>query len=73
MVTIEHSPDLFTVYKNLQAPLVKAGDEVTRGQVIGYLGGGTLARPDTLEFFVVVPHSNGSFDYVDPAPLLGFR
>ena len=72
-VIIEHSPDLFTVYKNLQAPLVKAGDEVTRGQVIGYLGGGTLARPDTLEFFVVVPHANGSFDYVDPAPLLGFR
>ena len=58
MVMIEHGPDLFTVYKNLQAPLVKAGDEVEREQVIGYLGGGTLARPDTLEFLVGVPHAN---------------
>ena len=73
MVTIEHGPDLFTVYKNLQAPLVEAGDQVTRGQVIGYLGGGPLAPPDTLEFFVGVPRANGAFDWIDPAPLLGFR
>ncbi len=73
MVMIEHGPDLFTVYKNLQTPLVKVGDQVEREQVIGYLGGGTLARPDTLEFLVGVPHGNGSFNWIDPAPLLGFR
>ncbi len=72
MVTIEHGPDLFTVYKNLQAPLVEAGDQVTRGQVVGYLGGG-ITQPDTLEFLVGVPRANGSFDWIDPATLLSFR
>ena len=73
MVMIEHGPDLFTVYKNLQSPLVQSGDQVTRGQIVGYLGGGALALPDTLEFFVGVPRANGAFNWIDPAPLLGFR
>jgi murein DD-endopeptidase MepM/ murein hydrolase activator NlpD len=37
-VTIKHGHDLTTVYGHLSAMSVVAGDHVTRGQVIGYVG-----------------------------------
>ena len=65
-VLIEHSSGLFTQYANLQEPLVAMGDKVEKGEVIGYLGGGTLVKPDVL-WFRVVAYVKGDFKYVDPA------
>ncbi len=66
MVMIQHSSSLFTQYINLQQPLVKQGQTVKQGQVIGYLGGGALYPPDMLPFRVAI-WQNSAFHYVDPA------
>jgi murein DD-endopeptidase MepM/ murein hydrolase activator NlpD len=71
-VTIQHEAQRCTSYRNLQGPLpVSRGSQVSQGEVIGYLGGGALVRPDVLHFFV-----NGGANCttnVDPAPHLGIR
>ncbi len=71
LVAVYHNPNLMTAYLNLQAPQLAVGDTVTPGQVVGYLGGGTLTPADTLKFFVGVPQDNGGAAWVDPLPRLG--
>jgi murein DD-endopeptidase MepM/ murein hydrolase activator NlpD len=71
LVTIQHSPNLITTYTNLQPPVVSRGSRVAQGEIIGYLGGGALIRPDTLHFYVSVGASGANF--VNPAAYLGIR
>lgn len=71
MVAVEHGGGLVTVYVNLRPPVVETYDSVTQGQVLGYLGGGTLTPNDVLQFYAR-RGSGGSGPYVDPAPLLGW-
>lgn len=70
MVAIRHDAELATVYTNLREPPLEVGDRVTRGQVIGYLGGGTLPPPDVLRLYARL-NQNGREAFVDPMPLLG--
>jgi septal ring factor EnvC (AmiA/AmiB activator) len=70
-VSVQHSNELATSYTNLQAPLVRVGDRVTRGQVLGYLGGGNLVPPDVLKLWVVVTQ-NGRTSFSDPQARLGY-
>ncbi|MEX2541146.1 MAG: peptidoglycan DD-metalloendopeptidase family protein [Trueperaceae bacterium] len=71
MVSIAHSDRLSTVYTNLRPPIVRVGDRVTQGQVVGNLGGSTLVAPDTLKLWVQVSE-NGRSAFIDPASALGF-
>lgn len=70
MVAVRHDPELTTVYTNLREPPVRVGDRVRRGEVIGYLGGGTLPPPDVLRLYARVRQGGGEA-FVDPLPLLG--
>lgn len=73
IVTIEHANKVSTTYLNLQAvPLVKVGDKVSKHQIIGYLGGGTLTPANVLKFFAS-EYQNGRFSFIDPASLLHFN
>lgn len=70
MVAVRHDEALTTVYTNLTDPEVQVGDRLQRGQVIGYLGGGTLPPPDVLRLYARL--SDGTREaFVDPLPLLG--
>ena len=71
MVAVAHGGGLVTVYVNLRPPIVQPTDAVAQGQVLGYLGGGTLTPNDVLQFYAR-RESGGSSPYVDPAPLLGW-
>lgn len=73
IVIIAHGSDLLTVYQNLQRPTVEVGDSVSQGDIIGYLGGGTLPPDDTLYFYVGIPQGGGAPRWIDPAPRLGFN
>lgn len=73
LVVVQSGPDLLVAYQNLQLPVVKVGDSVTQGQLLGYLGGGTLIPHDTLKLSVGVPRANGSIAYVDPVARLGLQ
>ena len=73
LVTVQHSQDLVTAYLNLQRPFVKVGDNVTQGQTLAYLGGGTLIPASNLQFRVGIPRSGGRVAWVDPAPKLGIQ
>ena len=66
LVMIQHTDNLYTLYHNLQDPLVEIGQRVEQGQLIGYLGGGALIPPDVLWFRVAI-EKDGAFRYVDPA------
>ncbi len=70
MVAVRHDATLTTVYTNLREPPVLVGDRVERGQVIGFLGGGTLPPPDVLRLYVRV-NDGGRESFVDPLPILG--
>lgn len=70
MVAIRHDRELATVYTNLREPPLQVGDRVQRGQVIGYLGGGTLPPPDVLRLYARL-NRDGREAFVDPLPLLG--
>ncbi len=69
MVAVQHSGGLTTVYTNLRTPVVKLFDTVAQGQVLGYLGGGTLSN-DLLPFYARTD-SGGKSAFIDPAPLFG--
>ena len=72
LVAILNGPELITAYSNLQFPdSIQIGDQVEQGEIIGYLGGGTLTPPDTLQFRMGTPQGEGAVWY-DPAPYLGF-
>ncbi len=70
MVAVRHDPELATVYTNLREPPLQVGDRVQRGQIIGYLGGGTLPPPDVLRLYARL-NQGGREAFVDPMPLLG--
>lgn len=72
MVIIRHDAELATIYQNLQQPVVRPGDRVSQGQVIGALGGGSLYSGDMLRFFVGIQRGN-TRTLVNPAPRLGFE
>ncbi len=69
MVAVQHGGGLTTVYTNLRTPVVKLYDEVKQGQVLGYLGGGTLSN-DLLPFYARTD-AGGKSAFIDPAPLFG--
>lgn len=71
MLALQHNDGLTTIYVNLREPLVEFGEVVTQGSIVGYLGGGTLTRSDTLQFYAQRA-SGGSQAFIDPAPLLGW-
>jgi septal ring factor EnvC (AmiA/AmiB activator) len=65
-VMLVHTETLSTVYTNLQEPLVAEGQKVSRGQLLGYTGGGLLIRPEELEFRVAARLGEET-RFVDPA------
>ena len=67
MVAVNHGSDRITVYINLRPPVVRVGDRVERGQVLGYLGGSSLIPSDILRLYLRV----ASGVYVDPVANLG--
>lgn len=69
MVAVQHGGGLTTVYTNLREPVVKTFDPVRQGQVLGYLGGGTL-RSDVLPFYARTDTASGKAVFIDPGPLL---
>ncbi len=71
MVALQHANGIVSVYVNLRQPLVGLYDTVAQGTVLGYLGGGTLTRPDVLQFYAQRETSAGN-PFIDPAPLLGW-
>lgn len=71
MVAVQHGDGLMTIYVNLRQPLVELGDNVTQGDILGYLGGGTLTRSDVLQLYAQRTSAAGN-TFVDPAPLLGW-
>ncbi len=64
---IEHTPTLKTAYGHQSRFLVKEGDVVTQGQVIGLVGTTGWSTGCHLHFDVILNDR-----YVDPAPYLGF-
>lgn len=72
LVVIAHDSELLSAYQNLQAPQLEIGDWVNQGDIIGYLGGGTLIPADTLKFFIGLSQAGGGAAWVDPEPRLGF-
>lgn len=74
LVTLEHGAAISTSYLNLKAsPLVMLGDTVRQGEVLGYLGGGSLTPANVLKFFASKLSSNGKISFIDPAQLLGLN
>lgn len=71
MLALQHDAGLMTIYVNLRQPLVEQLDAVQQGEVIGYLGGGTLTRNDVLQFYAQRSGAAGNA-FIDPAPLLGW-
>ena len=71
MVAVQHGGGLTTVYANLRQPVVSLFDPVAQGDVLGYLGGGTLTHSDVLPFYARSDNGSGNGVFVDPAPLLG--
>lgn len=71
MLAVQHEGELMSVYVNLRPPTVEMHTVVAQGQVLGYLGGGTLMRNDVLQFYAR-REAAGVAPYVDPAPLLGW-
>jgi murein DD-endopeptidase MepM/ murein hydrolase activator NlpD len=68
-VFIDHGAGDYTIYGSLEKAVVKAGDVVTKGQVIGTVGRSDAALPDHLYFEV----RTGGRDAVDPLRLLRKR
>lgn len=67
-VTVNHRGNMETVYEYMKVILVKKGDEVKKGDLIGYSGTTGDTAYQTLFFGVRI---NGS--YVDPMDYLGLR
>lgn len=71
MVAVEHASELVSIYVNLRQPVVEMFDTVERGQIIGYLGGGTLTQADVLQLYARRGTSDNT-PFIDPAPLFGW-
>jgi murein DD-endopeptidase MepM/ murein hydrolase activator NlpD len=67
LVSIRHKNGFITAYSNLQrTPPVKVGAEVKQGDVIGYIGGGSMQPKDVLKLYVRDENSR----YVNPLQFL---
>ena len=64
---IQHTPTVMTAYGHQSRFLVKQGDYVKQGQIIGLVGTTGWSTGCHLHFDVIVNNR-----YVDPAPYLGF-
>ncbi|MEM7737674.1 MAG: peptidoglycan DD-metalloendopeptidase family protein [Deinococcota bacterium] len=73
LVVVAHDSELLSAYQNLQAPQLEIGDWVNQGDIIGYLGGGTLIPANTLKFFIGLSQAGGGAAWVDPSTRLGFE
>jgi len=74
LVSVKHSDSLSTSYLNLKAvPLVQLGESVRQGQVLGYLGGGSLTPANVLKFFASNLNNDGQISFIDPSELLGLN
>lgn len=71
MVAVQHANDLVSISVNLRQPVVEMFDTVERGQIIGYLGGGTLTQADVLQLYARRGSASDT-PFIDPAPLLGW-
>ena len=71
LVAVEHGGGMRSIYVNLRPPVVAENQVVAQGELLGYLGGGTLVHNDTLHFFMQRT-AGGESTYVDPAPMLGW-
>ncbi|WP_221936910.1 M23 family metallopeptidase [Mycolicibacterium sp. 018/SC-01/001] len=72
-VLIRHG-DKFTGYAHLSRTVVDSGQQVTKGQIIGYSGATGMATGPHLHFEVLPLNpnfGNGFSGRIDPAPLLG--
>lgn len=67
LVVIRHGNELLVSYTNLQVPVVRAGQYVAKGELLGYLGGGALVDADVLKLWVMVGST-----FVDPQARLGY-
>jgi septal ring factor EnvC (AmiA/AmiB activator) len=72
LVVIQHSDGVATSYLNLREPLVREGDRVVQGQLIGCLGGGALNPEDLLKLYVYVTRE-GRTVQIDPEVALGLN
>ena len=74
LVSLQHGESFGSTYLNLQErSLVSVGDVVEQGQVLGYLGGGSLTPPNVLKFYTQITNPDGSVaTFTDPAQELGF-
>lgn len=71
MVAVQHANDLVSISVNLRQPVVEMFDTVERGQIIGYLGGGTLTQADVLQLYARRGSASDT-PFIDPAPLFGW-
>lgn len=71
MVAVQHANGVVSIYVNLRQPLVELYASLAQGEILGYLGGGTLTRPDVLQLYARREAAAGS-PFIDPAPLLGW-
>lgn len=73
VVMVQHSQDLVSAYSNLQEPLVAEAQQISQGQVLGYVGGSTFNATDILDFRLGVPQSSGGIAWIDPSARLGLQ
>jgi Penicillin binding protein transpeptidase domain/Peptidase family M23 len=67
IVLIEHANGFITGYTNLQSKdLPEEGQNVKQGDVIGYLGGGSILPNDVLALYI----RNAAGEYLDPLQFL---
>ncbi len=64
-VTISHGNNIKSTYTFLATTIVKAGDAVSKGQLLGTTAGGAPASPNTFLFTMRIKNQ-----YVDPMPYL---
>jgi murein DD-endopeptidase MepM/ murein hydrolase activator NlpD len=72
LVVVQHNDGVATSYLNLREPLVREGDQVVQGQLIGCLGGGALNPEDLLKLYVSFTRE-GRTVQIDPVIALGLN
>ncbi|MGQ0561895.1 MAG: murein hydrolase activator EnvC family protein [Gemmatimonadota bacterium] len=72
-VVVGHGGGYYTLYLRLRTVAVKAGQDITAGQVIGTVGGEATPEGPHLEFQVRTPSASGAPSAVDPLNWLRAR